>query len=497
MTYLSYSLTPMLSDTLSKLYLVLEDGQITKLVAQTEPVYYGGTTNTDGSIDNPSAMMYTKFEVTFSNVGTTVVADPAPYEAPQYVEKLTAALEKMQNADNYTFRAQDVQTSAPSGDAGDYELSVSSKKGLVRPNISSKKVYDHVSAQGTVGTVGQITKDAVLFATTGKYSYSSDGNDYHTTYTGYRQMTEEYYEEFEFSRDTMSLYGSRRVYGNFHEDLPTFDFSANLFEFNGTELSNTGKTLYRFTLRESSITRDIAMELSCYSYADDAEASTGRKLSLVVDENGNLVSSSYPYNIIDTYLGYCTTTYSNVGTTVLDEDLFDGYVERQVKNSWSDYMTKYYSENFSTLNSHDEHTDVVLEAVYGDAAKDMPAPSLFLEIFGDYISGPFYNWREKGVDADGNPINYGYISINCQSTEFDENTQITNFDEIIEELRRVFTEAGFVESIANTDLTGGESGRSDRFITFIKGDIQVVFENNFTKYFFIYFYKTGDWTLNR
>ena len=498
MTYLSYSLTPMLSDTLTSMYLVLEDGAISKLVAQTEPVYYGGTTAMDGSIENPSAISYTKIEVSFSNIGTTVVPDPTPYEAPIYADKLSAALQNMKNAENYTFRAQDVTTFAPSTDSGDYVPESTSKRGLVKPTISSNKVYDHVSPQGTVGTVGQITKDAVLFATTGKYTASSDGNDYHTTYTGYRQMTEEYYEEFAFSRDTMSLYGKKRVYGNFHNDLPAFDFSVNVFEFNGTDMSNTGTMLYRFTLRETSITREIAMQLSCYSYADDAEASSTRKLSIVVDENGNLVSSTYPYNIsYGTYLGYCTTTYSNVGTTVLDDDLFDGYVERPVKTSWSDYMTKYYSPNYSTQNSYEEHTDVVLEAVYGESAKDMPAPSLFLEIFGDNINGPFYNWREKGTDADGNPINYGYLSINCQSTEYDENSQITNFEEIITELRKVFTEAGFTESVANTDLTGGESGRSNRYITFIKGDIQVVFENNFTKFFFIYFYKTGDWTLNR
>ena len=499
MTYLAYSLTPMLEDTFLTLYLVLEDGVITKLVAQTEVLYYGGTTNETGQIENPDAMSYTKLEVEFSNVGTTVVPEPTPFEAPINVDKLTTALNTMKNAENYTFNAKDVTTFAPSGDAGDYYIeSTSSKKGLARPVISSKKVYDHVSSVGTVGTVGYITKEAVLFATTGKYSYSSDGNDYHTTYTGYRQMTEEYYEEFAFSRDSMSLYGKKRVYGNFHEDLPTFDFSPNVFSFDGTEMDSLGNTYYRFSLRDSNITRDIAMEISAYNYADDAEALSGQKLSLLIDINGNLVSSTYPYNITyGTYLGYCTTTYSNVGTTKLEDDLFDGYVERQVKNSWKDYMTKYYSPNFSTQNSYEEHTDVVLEAVYGDAAVDMPAPSLFLEIFGDNINGPFYNWKEKGTDADGKPINTGYISINATSSEFDENAQITNFDEIIEELRKVFTEAGFVESVANTDLTGGESGRANRYITFIKGDIQVVFENNFTKYFFIYFYKTGDWTLNR
>ena len=46
-------------------------------------------------------------------------------------------------------------------------------------------------------------------------------------------------------------------------------------------------------------------------------------------------------------------------------------------------------------------------------------------------------------------------------------------------------------------MTGGESGRSNRYITFIKGDVQIVIENNFTKYFWIYIYETGAWSLSR
>lgn len=101
MTYLSYSLTPMLSDTLDQLFLVVEDGKITKLLAQTEILYYGADKREDAS-----AMSYTTIEVSFSNVGTTETKDPEPFEASANSEYLAQAIEKMQKADNYTFHAK-------------------------------------------------------------------------------------------------------------------------------------------------------------------------------------------------------------------------------------------------------------------------------------------------------------------------------------------------------------------------------------------------------
>ena len=54
---------------------------------------------------------------------------------------------------------------------------------------------------------------------------------------------------------------------------------------------------------------------------------------------------------------------------------------------------------------------------------------------------------------------------------------------------------GFQLSIANTDTSGGELGQSNRYVCYVNEDIQIVIENNHTKYFWIYFYKTGEWTL--
>ena len=89
------------------------------------------------------------------------------------------------------------------------------------------------------------------------------------------------------------------------------------------------------------------------------------------------------------------------------------------------------------------------------------------------------------------------ILIRASSEEFDENGQITNYDELMSELRKVFEKEGFKYSVENSDTTGGETGRSDRYVCFIKGDVQVVVQNNHTRHFFIYVYKTGDWKLNK
>ena len=89
------------------------------------------------------------------------------------------------------------------------------------------------------------------------------------------------------------------------------------------------------------------------------------------------------------------------------------------------------------------------------------------------------------------------MNINTRSDKFDENSQVTNYDEIISALREALEKEGFKYSVENSDTTGGDTGRSDRYVCFIKGDVQIVVWNNFTQNFSIYFYKTGDWKLRK
>lgn len=501
MTYLSYSLTPMLSDTLAELYLKVEDGHIVGMTAQTEVLLYGEDTNED-----PDAMSYTTFDITFSNIGTTTVADPAPYEAPEHAEMLTAALASMGDAKNYTYQVKDVTTSAPAGDEGDY--STAANAAILRAMSTSYRNY--TSSVGTVGSLGYVTPEAVVIAQTGKYNYSMDGKDYFTEYMGYKQMADDTYEEFAYDHKADAFVGKRKMKGNFFDIMPTFDFSANIFQFDGlTKDRSTGRTLYTFSLIESAITREVAMQVSNYRYARDAEASSRAVFEIVVDDIGNIISTSYPYSIVGgSYTGICTTTYSNVGTTVLEEGAFDNYVPRVLKTEWSQFtMTDFYHlhstlcSNYGCDNKdtgvydHSAHTataDAVLRSIFGDDAEKVPTPDDMLGLFGDNLNGPFYNWRKVGTDNDGNDINHGYFSMNVSSTEYDENGKITNYEELMEEIRVMLEAKGYKLSMGNTNTTDPRN----RNVTFIKDGVQIVFNNIGTRFIYIYFYQTGDWTLS-
>lgn len=508
MTYLSFCLTPMLEDTLHYFAFGIEDGKITKIYARTEILYYGSET-----ADEATAMSYTEVELNVQNVGTTVVPNPEAFEAPEHVDLLQLAIQKMQAATNYTYRATDTTTSAPSGDSGDYEISVNATTGATSKlaprtsllgGVSSNKVANNTSATGTVGEFGQVTENAILIANTGKYSYGMDDKLYHTEYYGFKQNNDNTYEEFEYQtrKDPVSgeysgsLTGTRKINGTISELLPKFDFSANLFEFTGTKGTGSNTT-YIFVLREGAITRDIAMEVSIHSYAEDAASSTDALLTIVVDGNGNLVSTKYPYNLTGVYYGIIETKYSNVGTTELEEDTFDDYVPRVWRTTWEEYTCKYYSPEHTSFTSRDENAAVVLNAVFGEHAIDLPSPQIFVEVFDDMVFGPFFNYRENGTDAEGNTIYKDNVSINVQSSEYDENARITNYEELMNELITALQEVGYTLDQSNTDTSGGESGYGDRYVVLTKGQIEIVITNNQTKHLSIYFYHLGDWILNR
>lgn len=495
MTYLSYSLTPMLSDTLDKIFLVVENGQITKLIGQTEILYYGADTREDAD-----AMSYTTIELEFSKIGTTVVSDPTPYEAPENAEYLTQALTNMKSHKNYTFKIVETQLVAPSRNDDDYQTQSATSNAKVflskKPLLSNAPLKNGTSAVGTVGLVGKVTAEAALLAETDMYIYTSDGNPYRTEYSGYKQNSDNTYDYFEYNTTLKTMAGKRKYNGSYFQELPTFDFSANIFTYEYSTTKN-GVTSHTFRLRDSSITREIAEQLVVKSYGRYGEASISTTLSVTVDTAGNLVSAVFPYSISGIYSGYYTVKYSNFGTTVLPEETFVGYVPREIKTSWADYITKYYTATGSSLDSKDEVTTVVLEDIFGEAVSYFPNPEVFVSVLGDAINGPFFDSTQIGSDSDGKPIYRKSISIKVTSENYDENSQITDFEEIIEEFTEVLGAIGFKISQANTDTSGGKTGRSDRYVTFINQDIMIVFSNNFTRFIDIDFYKTGTWTLKK
>ena len=71
---------------------------------------------------------------------------------------------------------------------------------------------------------------------------------------------------------------------------------------------------------------------------------------------------------------------------------------------------------------------------------------------------------------------------------FDENSKITNYEELMEQVINELAKYGFTLSVANTDMSGGESGKADRYVTLIhESGIKIVIQNNHTKYLWVYF----------
>ena len=117
-----------------------------------------------------------------------------------------------------------------------------------------------------------------------------------------------------------------------------------------------------------------------------------------------------------------------------------------------------------------------------------------MKLFGDNISGPFYDWKQIATDADGNPINRAHFSITTTATEYDENGNLSQekYNEFANVIISALQNEGFTLDMANSQM----NHRSLRYICMILDDVQIVIENNGTKYFWITFYVTGDWTLN-
>ena len=486
MTYLAYSLTPLLADTLVEIALVVdvEAGAITSLIGKTERLYDGLDEQT-GEFD---AYYDTIINLEFSNVGSTTVSDPESYAAPMNAEMLEAALNEMKGATNYTFNIEDKSIYAASGDGSDYEL--------YGVNVGA-------TATGKVGTIGYVTEDKILIHETGKYSYSMDDKLYFHSYRGYVQNNDGTYDYFENKGSVLT--GKRKYIGNILDAMPTFDFSVNVFKYAGTETVPVGTSylpVYKFVLRENSITREVGMEL-CID-GKDAKALANAKLTVwvLVDAQGNshLYKASVPYDLVSgTYTGTYEISYGKLGTTTIDEAVFADYVPRTIPMTWAETVTKYYQINFEG-NSFEENTQTVLEACYGSAADSLPSPAVFFEAFGDSMNGPFYDWKETSkTDADGNAIKMGWISINLTVEQklLDENDRIIDFAALVAHMDTVFAKYGFARSVANTDITGGESGRASKWITYTNDEIMVVIENIGTKFLYVDFYKLGDWSLNR
>ncbi len=507
MAYLSFSLTPMLDgdDMFTTVVLTVEDGNITKFEGQTSAIYGGAQTDQNGNVVSYDTMAYTEVTLEFSEIGTTEVERPQPYTADEHADKLAAALEKMRTATGYTFSCADQQTSG--GDYGydDYEMSAAvapSRAAGETPKKISFVPKDCTTTSGTVGSRGWVTQDGIIMSKTMMYSATlGDEGAYRTEYFGYRPF-DGYYEEFKYDFGVKvdgvtvgGLKGTRRINGNMQERMPGFDFSENLFTCNVG--SYGGKTRYIYTLRNASSTKDIAKELSAYSYVNDATASSSVPLTITLDENGNLITSVYPY-AFDGNGGYttgkCTTQYTAVNSTELDTAVIFGvYEERQYLDSWDKMTMKYYRANEGD-DSHEENAQIANQSIFGDNYSHLPSPSVFIDLFDDNISGPFFDEKGEGETYKR------FMSFTARSDKKDENSRVTNLEEIWTAARDRLEKLGYEDTVY-TDLTGYYYSteykrfvRSDTWLVYDNGYITVVIENNGTQNFWIYLYNHGDYT---
>lgn len=492
--YLAISLTPMLgeyeTDMLESIVISADDivdGKITRLTASTSVIYYGASE--EGTSKDATAMSYTLFTANFTEVGTTSVSDPTPFTAPQRADKLEKALASMGDATNYTFNAVETTLSAPTPDEGDY----------AQASISTYGVSNGTSSTGTEGIKGQITADAILLARTGKYTSSMDDKLYHTEYSGYKKIDSETYDYFEYDASLKKLVGKRQYKGDIFDNMPKFEFSANIFKYDGMSEIKVGDDeflpIYNFILRDPAVTRDVAMQVSAHNYATDAAGSTYGTFKISVTEDGRVYSTEFPYSLVSgTYRGIVKTTYSKVGTTTLEEDTFADYQPRVVRDNWNKFDVRYYYPNHSTQDiAQPIDAGTLFTNIFGAEAKNLPSPLAFYNAFGDSMTDAFFEWEEEDNTATGgDKIYHEFVSMNVSIDECDENYVVSKeiHDKYISKLTQELAKYGFQLSAANT----AETYYGDRYTTYINGNIMIKIHNNRSRYFFIDILPVGLWT---
>lgn len=508
MTYISYSFTPMLDDTLENIYFKMENGQITKILAKTA--------EETGSNKNRA---YTTIEFTFDAIGETVVPDPTPYEHDSRNDVLENALAKMKAATSYTFNTAEVATTTPTVDSSEYQLESANGSYAVAAADSNTNKFPAGAMSGTVGLSGRITADKVLLTRTGKYdSYYDGSNPYWFEYTGYYQVGENVYDYFEYNKTAKRLEGTHQYEGTIASVLPGWDLSADVFQFAGSQTDAKGKTVTKFVLRNTQIIEEAAKEVCMHSDVNSTTASSQSAFTITVDSDGNVVSTSFPY-AYSAYSGYCLTTYSKVNNTEFTDE-FDTYKAR-VLPEWEDLKTeKYYylhTSQFQEYPCYNKNTgafhdpsagqckhsvtlDVVITDVFKDNASVFPTMATFRKIFGDYINTPYffdYNTEEL---ADGSKAYTDYVSFTAQAPKkyLDDKSNLTNdgFNDMFANIKTVMQNAGFTYNSGVSDVSGGVNGNSDRKMVFsIQDKLTIVITNNHTRHFWISVFNFGDYNI--
>lgn len=482
--YIKQSLTPLAGgdDAIEDLWVIVDSEGVLGIYAKTYVESYWGTEdNTPVQGSEPVSKSWSTIMLTLSDIGTTTVADPAPYTVGtrEVYTILEKSLSYMKDSKSYKFMAVDTATRAPTVNEDDYNVSGGVDSGSTGSGSSSGsathsgKFYDHVDSVGlngkaATGTMGYVVANTanpfVLFEQVGKYESSMDDNIYHFTYTGYKGFTDgsgaAYYEEFAYNSKIDGFAGTRIVNADISTVLPLFNFSTALFKYDSMNMDGD-REVHTFSLIDPTLTFEVVQQMSIDKQRNSASSSAENtvQISVAYDTSKEesdpsaytIVSTSYPYSFAGgTYAGYITTYYYGIGTTTITENEVFGnkYQQRVLPTSWAEVAHKgyYYYLHTSEIKAYpgmyDKETDKYIEGgdqkltnsnmdtVFTDVFKDnykyLPGPQFFLELFNDKLSGPWYDYTNTGKDSAGNYTYIEEVSITVQVDNVDENKVLSN-----------------------------------------------------------------------
>lgn len=530
MMYVAWSLTPMLSQQFYKFYLELDDNhEVSKIIGETYPddIY---NYDDDGNANEKIGYSYTRVEMSVTAYGDEVVMpEIAPYEAPadgtlagirfSYLKKAIDFLGSA-NTKNYTFTMIDNATATPTYDPNDY--TVSGGEGVSAPTTSASGTWDgkvhtksFTSTTGEEGYRGIVTEDAVIINRTIQYS---NGGGYRTEVTGYKQNSDNTYDAFEYDSSTAKLVGKSKKQGNISDRLPSFEVSPYIFSFAGMtqyKENSSNEYIYSYALIDAVIIESVAKEFCIKDYARYAtgDVSQAFKVNVYVNETtgeSRLLGVTFAYNILDSYLGYYHTSYTNFGSTEIPADTFGSanYTPRVTPSSWNDFANVEYLPTSSTPTGSGDKMKGgdLMDKVFGaGAANEIPSPAAFAKVFADNFSVTiWHNYFYTGnVTSSGNETKPDVqFNVWVDDVDLDSNNGLTlkAYNAVIEKLDAEFAKYGFVEWEAGCYNNEGATSKS-RIKSYIgegAGDHGVIIkvENIGYKTFYIKIYNKGDWNPN-
>ena len=523
MRYFAQSLTPILDQQFYTFSILLDDNHnVEKLIGETYPndIY---SYDDEGQADEKIGYSYTLVEMTIDAYGNDVhMPEVTPYEAPTTgmaairFGYLKSALDKLNaaNTKNYTFKMTETAEVTPSYDPNDY--TVSGSEGVSAPTTSASGVWDgkvhttsFTSDTGEVGYRGIVTEDGVLINSTMEYS----NGGYRTDAYGYKQNSDNTYDVFECVSG--KLVGKSKRNGNISERLPSFTVSPYIFKYAGStpyKQNSDSEFVYSYALIDSVIIQSVAEEFCIKDYARYATGSVTRAFNVNVyvnekTEECRLIGVSFAYNIIDTYLGYYHTEYSNFGSSVLPDDMFSAsnYTPRVVPTKWNDFADCEYLPTATSKSGSGEAMKAgdLMNKVFGAGAADkIPSPSVFSSVFSDNYSKTiwhnYFNTGNKTADGDEYKptVNFN-MWVDDMLLDGNNALSLAKYNEIIDKLSTEFAKYGFKDYAAGTYLREGTQSKT-RMKSYINENagskgIVIRIENIGYKTFYINFYNAGDW----